>query len=283
MTGVRYVQRAETREEVAAGRPAEARLETADAVVSRGAAHALRGLLPEEWRAHPPFAALERFGGSPIVSVEMWLDRVVVDRLMLGLRDSEMEWVFDKGRLYGREGAPQHLAFIVSAAYRSASKTNAELVAAAEGALRRYFPAMAGATVERALVLREPLATFASTPELEALRPGPGHADRGALPRGRLDGHRPARHDRGRRAQRAARRPARARVPPDARERLRQGRYSRRVTFGKVRQTGTPQKCSPSVQVGVMRPWRSTQGGPMWRARRGWTARTCSSSSIEAR
>jgi uncharacterized protein with NAD-binding domain and iron-sulfur cluster len=173
VAGVRYAQRAETREEVAAGRPAEARLEGADAVVSAVPAHALAGLLPEEWRAQPPFAALARFGGSPIVSVEMWLDRVVVDRLMLGLRDSEMEWVFDKGRLYGRAGAPQHLAFIVSSAYRSASKTNAELVAAAEGALRRYFPAMAGATVERALVLRDPLATFASTPELEALRPGP--------------------------------------------------------------------------------------------------------------
>jgi uncharacterized protein with NAD-binding domain and iron-sulfur cluster len=84
-----------------------------------------------------------------------------------------VEWVFDKGRLYGREGAPQHLAFIVSAAYRSAGKTNAELVAAAEGALRRYFPAMADARIERSLVLRDPLATFASSPEIEALRPGP--------------------------------------------------------------------------------------------------------------
>jgi uncharacterized protein with NAD-binding domain and iron-sulfur cluster len=84
-----------------------------------------------------------------------------------------VEWVFDKGRLHGREGAPQHLAFIVSAAYRSAKKTNAELVAAAEGALRRYFPAMAEARVERSLVLREPSATFASSPEVEALRPGP--------------------------------------------------------------------------------------------------------------
>jgi squalene-associated FAD-dependent desaturase len=171
--GVRYAQRAETREEVAAGRAPEARVERADAVVSAVPAHALRGLLSEEWRARPPFAALERFGGSPIVSVEMWLDRVVVDRPMLGLRESEMEWVFDKGRLYGREGAPQHLAFIVSAAYRSASKSNAELVAAAEGALRRCFPAMAGATVQRTLVLRDPLATFASSPELEVLRPGP--------------------------------------------------------------------------------------------------------------
>ena len=92
---------------------------------------------------------------------------------MLGLRDAEVEWVFDKGRLCGRSGAPQHLAFIVSAAYRSAPKTNAELVEAAAAALRRYFPAMASARVERSLVQREAQATFASTPELEALRPGP--------------------------------------------------------------------------------------------------------------
>ena len=172
-TGVRYAQRPATREEVAAGRPPEPRVERADAVVAAVPAPALRDLLSDEWRARPPFAALERFGASPIVSVEAWLDRVVVDRPMLGLRQGEMEWVFDKGRLYGREGAPQHLAFIVSAAYRSATKTHAELVAAAEDALRRSFPAMAGAAVERALVRREPLATFASSPGLEALRPGP--------------------------------------------------------------------------------------------------------------
>ena len=172
-TGVRYAQRPATREEVAAGRPPEPRVERADAVVAAVPAPALRDLLSDEWRARPPFSALERFGASPIVSVEAWLDRVVVDRPMLGLRQGEMEWVFDKGRLYGREGAPQHLAFIVSAAYRSATKTHAELVAAAEDALRRSFPAMAGAAVERALVRREPLATFASSPDLEALRPGP--------------------------------------------------------------------------------------------------------------
>jgi len=172
-TGVRYARRAETREELAGGRPPEARVEAADAVVSAVPAHALRGLLPEEWRSREPFAALERFSASPIVSVEIWLDRVVVDRPMLGLRDSEVEWVFDKGRLHGREGAPQHLAFIVSAAYRSMPRPNAELVAAAAGALARCFPAMATTNVQRALVLREPLATFASSPELEALRPEP--------------------------------------------------------------------------------------------------------------
>jgi squalene-associated FAD-dependent desaturase len=173
VTGVRYHKRSERREEIAAGRAPEPGVESADAVVSALPPPALLDLLPEDLRARPAFEALERFAGSPIVAVDLWLDRVVVDRLMLGLRDAEMEWVFDKGRLHGREGAPQHLAFIVSAAYRSAPKTNAELVEAAVAALERYFPAMPGVSVTRSLVQREAQATFASTPELEALRPGP--------------------------------------------------------------------------------------------------------------
>jgi phytoene dehydrogenase-like protein len=115
-----------------------------------------------------------RLRSSPIVSVEMWLDRVVVDRPMVGLRDSEVEWVFDKGRLHGRAGAPQHLAFIVSAAYRSTPRPNALLIAAAEAALRRYFPAMRDAVVVRSLVMREADATVASDPAAEAWRPTNG-------------------------------------------------------------------------------------------------------------
>jgi len=173
VTGVRYLQRSEKREEIAAGEAPAPRLESADAVVSAVPPPALLQLVPEYRRQTPPFDSLDRFSGSPIVSVDLWLDRVVVERDMLGLRDTEMDWVFDKGRLHGRTGAPQHLAFIVSAAYRTAPKTNAELVEAALSALRCCFPAMAGARVERSLVQREAQATFASTPELEALRPGP--------------------------------------------------------------------------------------------------------------
>jgi squalene-associated FAD-dependent desaturase len=167
---VRYAQRAQQRQDVQDGREPVSVHEPAEAVVCAVPAHGVLPLLPEDWRGRPPFAGLERLGRSPIVSVEMWLDRVVMDRLMLGLRDCEVEWVFDKGRLFGREGAPQHLAFIVSAAYRSAPKKNGELVAEAEAALRRYFPGMVGARIERTLVLREPDATFASTPEAEGLR-----------------------------------------------------------------------------------------------------------------
>lgn len=171
--GVRYLQRAETRDEIRHGKEAVPGFVDADAVVAAVPWNAVSPLLPEALRDQPPFAGLARLGGSPIVSVEMWLDRVVVDRPMAGLRDSEMEWVFDKGSIYGRTGPPQHLAFIVSAARRSLERSNQELVASAEASLRRYFPAMAGAAVARSLVLREADATFASDPEAEAVRPGP--------------------------------------------------------------------------------------------------------------
>jgi hypothetical protein len=152
----------------------------ADAVVAAVPWSALPGLVPEELRGAPPFAIAARLRGSPIVSIELWLDGVVLDRPMAGLRDVEVEWVFDKGRLYGRAGTPQHLAFIVSAAVRAAPRPNAELAAAAEGALRRFFPKeMANVRVLRSLVLREPEATFVCDPEAEALRPGPETPVRG--------------------------------------------------------------------------------------------------------
>jgi len=179
---VRYVQRAETRDEIRRGTRSESQRLEADAVVAAVPWSALPSLVSEDLRGQPPFSSAARLRGSPIVSIELWLDTVVLDRPMAGLRDSEVEWVFDKGRLYGRAGVPQHLGFIVSAAVRSAPKPNALLAGAAEAALRRYFPAaMARARVLRSLVLREPEATFVCDPEAEALRPGPDTPVRGLV------------------------------------------------------------------------------------------------------
>ncbi|HLA79845.1 MAG TPA: hydroxysqualene dehydroxylase HpnE [Vicinamibacteria bacterium] len=170
--GVRYSQSPEERGAIQQGQGAqEARLD-AEAVVLAVPWSAVPGLLPEAWRGEAPFQGLAGIEASPIVSIEMWLDRVVVEPAMVGLRESEVEWVFDKGRLFGRGGPPQHLAFIVSAARRSQSQPNAQLVATAEAALGRYFPAMKDAQVLRSHVLREPAATFACTPQAERLRPG---------------------------------------------------------------------------------------------------------------
>ena len=42
--------------------------------------------------------------------------------------------------------------------------------------------------------------------------------------------------------------------------------HMRRGVFGKSSQTFTPQKCEPSVQIGVAMSARRWQGGPTWRA-----------------
>ena len=124
-----------------------------------------------------------------------------------GLRDCEVEWVFDKGRLYGREGAPSTSRS--SSARRTAARRGPtpSWPAIAEAALRRYFPAMAGARVTRTLILREADATFSCDPASEAIRPGAATPVRGLVPGRRLDGHR------------ACPRPSRARCAAAARPR----------------------------------------------------------------
>src|SRR4029079_13169359 len=68
----------------------------------------------------------------------------------------------------------------------------------------------------------------------------------------------------------------------DPREDRHQG-YSRRSAFGNEFQTGTPQKCEPSVHRGDTILLRSTHGGPRKRPSCGWIDLTCVISSIDAR
>ncbi|MBN2371998.1 MAG: FAD-dependent oxidoreductase [Vicinamibacteria bacterium] len=153
----------------------------ADAVIAAVPWRALPSFLPQESARRPPFENLRLLSSSPIVSLDLWLDRRVVPRPMIGFRNSELQWVFDKGLLHGRSGPPQHLSFVVSAAYRDLARKNAEIVRLAEETLRRYFPEMVGARVVRSLVMRDPHATFSCSPEAEAFRPGPVTPIRGLL------------------------------------------------------------------------------------------------------
>ena len=204
VTGVRYAQRAEAREEIQRGKSATAERVVADAVVVAAPWHAVASLAPRGVAVAP---SLRRALGPRRVADRIDRDVAGPDRRgpsgMVGLRDSEVEWVFDKGRLHGRDGAPQHLAFIVSAAYRSTPRPNAELVAAAEASLRRYFPGNGGRAND---------ALPRDARGRGDLRLGPGRrgasarqhdADPWALPRRRLDRHGTAGHDRRRRPQRS--------------------------------------------------------------------------------
>ena len=52
----------------------------------------------------PIVAAASRMASKPIVTVNLWYDRAVMDDVFVGLPGREMQWVFDKRRVFGEAG-----------------------------------------------------------------------------------------------------------------------------------------------------------------------------------
>jgi hydroxysqualene dehydroxylase len=134
-----------------------------DRVIAAVPWHALSGL----FGAVPPALAdvvdrASRMGSSPIVTVNLWLDRRVLDETFVGLPGRAMQWVFDKGALFG-DGAT-HVSTVSSGASELAGLPNDEIVALAMSDLSSALPGMRAARLVRASVIREPHATFSLAP-----------------------------------------------------------------------------------------------------------------------
>ena len=97
----------------------------------------------------------------PIVTVNLWYDRVVMQDAFVGLTGRTLQWIFDKRRVFGE--AASHLSLVVSAAEAVTPMTRDELVAIAVREVADAIPAARGATLIRATVVREKQATFSLT------------------------------------------------------------------------------------------------------------------------
>jgi squalene-associated FAD-dependent desaturase len=153
---------------VARGR-ADVRLRTgeplqADAIVASVPWHALPELFdPEPRELGPLLAAARSTAASPIATVNLWLDRPVLETPFLGLPGRRMHWVFDKRLLWG-DGA-SHLSIVSSGADEVASLSNEELIAVATTELFDALPGARRAGIVRASVVRERRATFSIAPD----------------------------------------------------------------------------------------------------------------------
>jgi squalene-associated FAD-dependent desaturase len=105
----------------------------------------------------------------PIVTVNLWFDRRVVDEPFVGLPGRVMQWVFDKRTVFG--GNASHLSLVSSGAEEIVRKNNDELIAIAREELIRSLPAARDARLMRSTVVREPRATFSLAPG-QPRRPG---------------------------------------------------------------------------------------------------------------
>jgi zeta-carotene desaturase len=107
---------------------------------------------------------------SPIASVNLWLDRRVLETPFLGLPGRTLQWVFDKQQMFDAPNT-SHLTLVSSGAELVMGLSNEELIAIALRELREALPEARSARVERATVVRDRRATFSLAPG-QPSRPG---------------------------------------------------------------------------------------------------------------
>ena len=142
----------------------------ADAVISAVPWFDLGGLF-----ADPPasmadaLARAARMGSSPIVTVNLWLDRRVSDAPFVGLPGRTLQWLFDKSAIL--DAPSSHLSLVSSGAESVVGWSNDALIELALREIREAIPAARDAQVRRASVVRERRATFSLSPG-QPRRPG---------------------------------------------------------------------------------------------------------------
>jgi squalene-associated FAD-dependent desaturase len=124
---------------------------------------ALRRLFPTLPDAlEPTVARADAMASMPIVTVNLWYDKRVMDDVFVGLPEREMQWVFDKRVAFGRDTS--HLSLVSSGATHLTAMSRDQLTALAAREVAEAFPAARGARVVHATVIREKQATFSLAP-----------------------------------------------------------------------------------------------------------------------
>lgn len=115
---------------------------------------------------------LERFKPSPIISIQLWFDRVVLEEEFAALIDTTIQWVFNKTSRTKTAGlGAQHLSLVMSGAHKFIDMDKKELVALALKDLSRVLPKVREASLVHSFVLKEKRATFSPIPKLNSIRP----------------------------------------------------------------------------------------------------------------
>ena len=145
----------------------------ADAVIAACPPAALVALVDAELREGETWwAGLDKLASSPIVSLHLWLDRLVTEEEIIGCVGSPLHWIFNRNRLVSvRDPSRSHLSLVVSAAHGLVDRPADEIVQSLVAELGRLVPRAAPARVLHARLMKERAATIAHTAGTEGLRP----------------------------------------------------------------------------------------------------------------
>jgi squalene-associated FAD-dependent desaturase len=132
----------------------------------------LPDILPHDVTHKYPFGKLKLFKSVPIISINLWFDRGVMDIDFVGLVQKNLQWVFNKHRIMCETQKPDnYITAVISGGYKYIHLTKDELVSLAIKDLTEVFPMIKTATLKHSLVIKEKRATFSATSDFEQYRP----------------------------------------------------------------------------------------------------------------
>ncbi|MBV8672788.1 MAG: FAD-dependent oxidoreductase, partial [Acidobacteriaceae bacterium] len=147
-----------------------------DTVVLALSFESLASLLP----ALPRNAASENLGAnlaafehSPITGIHLWFDREITELEHAVLLDSTIQWLFNKSKLQPAHRSQQgsYIELVVSSSKALVPMQRQEIIDLAMRELAQFFPAVNGAKLEKAAVIKEVRATYSVRPLLDGIRP----------------------------------------------------------------------------------------------------------------
>ncbi len=143
----------------------------ADCFISAVPPNAFLQMLDEETAKN--FEPIRGLESSPIVSINLWFDRPVIDHQFTGLIGTRCQWVFNKDLILSTDKKTNQIAMIISAARDFVDWTRDALVEMALSELHEMIPASRQAKLIQSAIVKERDATIAHTVESDHLRPGP--------------------------------------------------------------------------------------------------------------
>jgi squalene-associated FAD-dependent desaturase len=109
---------------------------------------------------------------GPICSVHLWFDRDITDLDHAVLLDRQIHWMYNKSRLQPwRKSKGSYLELVVSASHEFAALSREDAIELSLRELAEFFPEVAAAKLEKAVLVKEVRATFTVPPGIDAARP----------------------------------------------------------------------------------------------------------------
>lgn len=117
-----------------------------------------------------------RFQSSPIITINLWLDRIVFENEFAAVLDSNIQWIFNKTSILNTSQTDgrwkQYLSIVISGAERYIGLDKDEIVKIAMEDLCAILPMSQPTRVVHSIVIKEKRATFLPAPGLNHCRPG---------------------------------------------------------------------------------------------------------------